>query len=132
MKLLLASVIAASTLAACAATVRATCEEPGMNPPAALTCEQAIAAARAEFVGTLGITKLVVDYGDCPPAGRGCQLGAGRSAMVLAVLADGRGLSVSVSIDPDGVIRSEAPVMMPAPGAVIGRIAHMFDSSAHR
>jgi hypothetical protein len=115
-RLLLGALLAASTVAACAATVRATCEEIELTQPPTLSCEQVIDAARAEFASTLGITELVVDYGDCPIGRRGCQLGAGKSAKVYAFLADGSRLSVSVRIDPDGSIRSNAPEPVPSSG----------------
>jgi hypothetical protein len=113
MRALLAALLAASTLAACAATVPATCEELNQNPPPRLSCDQAIAAGRAQFATTPGITELTVQYGAiCPPNAR-CLLATGHVATVFATLEDGSQLYVTVSIGPDGSVRSDAPQPVP-------------------
>jgi hypothetical protein len=110
---LLAVLLAASTLAACAVVVPATCEAEGRIPPPPLSCEQAIAAARAQYATTPGISELVVQYGGiCPPNAR-CVAASGDIATVFATLEDGSQLYVTVSIDPDGSVRSDGPQPVP-------------------
>lgn len=46
----------------CATLAPATCEAPEFNPPARLTCEAAIAAARGQLATVDGVTALRVDY----------------------------------------------------------------------
>jgi hypothetical protein len=113
MRALLAAVLVASALGACAATVPATCEELNQNPPPPLSCDQAIAAGRAQFATTPGITELTVQYGGiCPPNAR-CLAATGNLATVFATLEDGSQLYVTVSIGQDGSVRSDAPQPVP-------------------
>ena len=113
MRVLVVAVLAASTLVARAATVRATCEEPNQDPPPALCCDRAIDAARAQFATTPGIAELTVEYGGiCPPNAR-CLAKLGNLATVYADLEDGSQLYVTVSIGPGGSVRSDAPQPVP-------------------
>jgi hypothetical protein len=133
MRAVVAALLAASTLAGCASAVPVTCDAEGRNPPPALSCHQAIGAARAQYATTPDITELIVDYAAmCPPAGRGCRFPTGDLATVYAVLADGNRLFVNVSIGPDGSVRSDGTATVADVPSVVGRIAHMFDSSRSR
>jgi hypothetical protein len=109
-----ALLLAASILAACAATVPATCDEQIISGARALSCDQVIAAARGQFATTPGITALVVEWGPlCPPNAR-CAAAGGDIATVFANLEDGSQLYVTVSLGPDGNVRVDAPQPVPS------------------
>jgi len=94
----------------CATLAPATCETPEFNPPARLTCEAAIAAARGQLATVDGVTALRVDYVGvkCPDNAR-CMAPNGDFANVIATLAGGEELSVAVSIDDAGVVQAQEP-----------------------
>lgn len=113
MKTSVASLLAATILAACGALAPATCDAGGFVGNPELSCDQAIAAARVQYAATPGIIELVVQYGTlCPPNAR-CVPPAGDIATVIAILEDGSELYVTVRIGPDGAVSADPPQPVP-------------------
>jgi hypothetical protein len=94
--------------AGCALTAPVTCDDTAFDPPAPLTCDAAIAAARQQLSDVAGVTALRFDYDVCPPNAR-CAFPLGATGNVIASLSDGTELGVFVSIDPEGIVRAEEP-----------------------
>jgi len=112
MKVSVASLLAAMNLAACGALAPATCDAGAFVGGPELSCDQAIAAARAQYAATPGITELVVEHGSiCPPNAR-C-MPTGYIATVYAILEDGSELYVTVSIGPNGGVVADPPKPVP-------------------
>lgn len=113
MKAVVRILFAFSTLAACAATVPATCDQLVINGAPEMSCDQVIAAARAQYLTTPGVRDLVVQWGGiCPPNAR-CMAPSGDIATVFANLEDGIQLYVTVSIGPDGSVQVDQPQPVP-------------------
>lgn len=95
---------------ACATLAPATCETPEFDPPARLTCEAAITAARGKLATVDGVTALRVDYVGvkCPDNAR-CMAPNGDFANVIATLASGEELAVAVSVDDQGTVQAQEP-----------------------
>ena len=103
----LAIVIAAP---GCAIADPATCPE-ALDPPAMLTCDAAVSAARQRLSNVAGVTALRFEYASCPPNAR-CRYPDGANGNVIATLDDGREVGVFVGVDPAGVLLAEEPRLL--------------------
>ena len=113
MRASVASLLAATILSACGTLAPATCDSSGLAGVARLSCDQAIAAARAQYATTPEISELVVQYGKlCPPNAR-CVAPTGDIATVIAILEDESELYVTVTIGPDGTVSADPPQPVP-------------------
>jgi hypothetical protein len=109
------------SVAGCVSLAPASCDESiEFEPPARLTCEIAIAAARGQLIGVAGITQLSFDFDHCPPNAR-CAASIGDSGEVIATLTSGDQLMVLVRIGEDGVVRADEPIPVEAILDVIDR-----------
>ena len=113
MRALVTTLLAFSTLTACAFTAPVTCPEdqfddPPTDAPALLTCDVAVAAARPSLAGVAGITALRFEYSNCPPNAR-CPAPSGHVGAVIATLGGGDELYVMVRIEEDGSVHIEEP-----------------------
>jgi len=104
----MAGVVVATAVGGCAATAPVTCAENDFDPPAALTCDAAITAARQQLSAVAGVNGLSFEYQICPANAR-CAFASGEIGYVIATLAGGEQLSVTVYVDPDGVVQAEEP-----------------------
>ena len=118
MKRLLAILLASAALGGgCSSMAPARCDAEGMDPQPHLTCDMAIAAARARLAGVAGVTEIEVRYGGfCPPAAFCGPFGSDLTdAWIIVRRADGTDLMLIVSLRPDGSVQATEPAPMPGP-----------------
>ena len=103
--------VAASTLVmgGCGLNAPVTCEEIERDPPAPLSCNAAVDAARVQLAQVGGITALRFQYDECAPNAARCEVLFGTAGNVIATLGDGREVAVFVGIDDAGTVRTDAP-----------------------
>jgi hypothetical protein len=103
--------ILAVAIGACAISAPVTCPLETFDPPAPLTCEAAVDAARQQLASVSGVTGLRFEYSRCPPNAR-CVFPDGATGNVIATLSDGRELGLFVGIDPDGLVQADEPRLL--------------------
>ena len=105
----MAVALAAVIIGGCALNAPVICEEVGRDPPAPLTCDASVSAARAQLAAIPGITEIRFQYDECAPNAPNCAFLFGTAGNVIAQFVDGRELAMFVSIDEDGAIRVQPP-----------------------
>lgn len=96
-------------IAACTRTPPVTCEDVERDPPAPLTCEAAVDAARARLAPVTDIRGIRFQYDECAPDAQVCAFLFGSAGNVIASLGDGREVAVFVSINDAGQVDAEGP-----------------------
>lgn len=104
-------VVGAATvvMGGCGLNAPVTCEEIERDPPAPLSCDAAVDAARAQLAQVGGITALRFQYDECAPNAPRCEFLFGTAGNVIATVGDGREVAVFVGIDDAGAVRADAP-----------------------
>jgi hypothetical protein len=117
---MLIAVSLALGIGGCALTAPVTCPVDSFDPPAPLSCDAAVEAARQRLASVADIASLRFEYIACAANAR-CVAPDGATGNVIATLGDGTELAVFVGIDPDGVVHAAEPELLtpepqPAPG----------------
>jgi hypothetical protein len=100
---------AALVMGGCGLNVSVTCEQIERDPPAPLSCDAALDAARVQLAQVGGVTALRFQYDECAPNARRCEFLFGTAGNVIATLGDGREVAVFVRINDAGEVRADAP-----------------------
>ena len=95
---------------ACALSAPVTCEEVERDPPAPLSCDAAVSAARPQFAAIANVTGLRFQYDECAPNAPRCEFLFGTAGSVIASLGNGSEVAVFVSIADDGSVQTEGPM----------------------
>jgi hypothetical protein len=106
---LLLMAAATVVIGGCGVNVPVTCEEIERDPPAPLSCDAAVDAARVQLAQVGGITALRFQYDECAPNAQRCAFLFGTAGNVIATLGGGREIAVFVGIDDAGAVRADAP-----------------------
>jgi hypothetical protein len=104
-----ASAFAALLVGACALNAPVSCEAVERDPPAPLTCEAAVNAARTRLAPLDDVRGIRFQYDECAPDAQVCAFLFGTAGNVIASLGDGREVAVFVSGNDAGQVVAEAP-----------------------
>lgn len=110
LRTVLAAALVTLVVGACSVDPPVTCEIVERDPPAPLTCDAAVSAARPQLAGIANVTDLRFQYDECAPNAPHCEFLFGTAGNVIATLGNGAEIAVFVSLADDGSLRTQGPV----------------------